>query len=600
MFPTLIAVMCLAADPASPQTAALREPSALAIVDGRLFVANRRSGTVSVVDPAAHLVLGEYHVADRLSDLAAAPGAQRLVALDESRNEVLLVHAAAGRIAVESCVAVAKTPVTVCVSRTQGIISVASHWARRLTILKVTAPESEARDAYRLHEHATIDLPFSPREQCLTADESRLIVADAFGGELAVIDPESCRVESLHTMDVHNIRGLAVNRATNELVVPHQALIQHLSTTRDHIFWGNIVGNFVKAIPLDDLKPGFGEKAGFRRVAHWSLDALGGPGKGAGDPGDVVMTNDGKLAVTLSGVDQLALRSAPNKPFAYLPVGARPAALAVSPDQQTLYVANSFDDTISVVALDRGEVAATISLGPWREPTAAERGERLFYDARLSLHGWYSCHSCHTDGHTIGLLNDNLGDDALGDPKRIPSLLGVGRTGPWGWNGGKKELAAQIHGSIVNTMHGAEQAADSANVADLEAYLRTLEPPPSITAARTLRRAGVRQPPGPNATEASPDSSSPGRTVFESRGCATCHAPPDYTSSATYDVGIHDRSGQTKFNPPSLRGVVHRGPYFHDNRAATLRDVFARYHHGDTEDISDSDLDDLLEFLSNL
>src|SRR2546429_167098 len=86
--------------------------------------------------------------------------------------------------------------------------------------------------------------------------------------------------------------------------------------------------------------------------------------------------------------------------------------------------------------------ARRIPLGPQPELSLAERGELLFYDARLSHDGWFSCHSCHTDGHSNGLLNDNLGDGSFGAPKRVLSLLGVRDTGPWAWNGTMPDLEA--------------------------------------------------------------------------------------------------------------------------------------------------------------
>ena len=99
---------------------------------------------------------------------------------------------------------------------------------------------------------------------------------------------------------------------------------------------------------------------------------------------------------------------------------------------------------------------ATISLGPRPEPTAADRGERLFYSAKLSHDGWMSCHSCHTDGHTNSLLSDTLGDGSYGAPKRVPSLLGVAATGPWTWTGSIARLEDQVRKSIATTMHGTE------------------------------------------------------------------------------------------------------------------------------------------------
>src|SRR5436190_15568847 len=106
----------------------------------------------------------------------------------------------------------------------------------------------------------------------------------------------------------------------------------------------------------------------------------------------------------------------------------------------------------------------------------------LFFDARLSFEAWYSCHSCHTDGHTSGRLNDNFSDGSFGTPKRVLSLLGVKDTGPWAWNGKMGDLETQVRTSLKSTMQGPEPSA--AQVRDLTAYLRTLAPPPSLRRAR--------------------------------------------------------------------------------------------------------------------
>src|SRR5262249_36319188 len=122
-----------------------------------------------------------------------------------------------------------------------------------------------------------------------------------------------------------------------------------------------------------------------------------------------------------------------------------------------------------------GLLRTTISLGPRPEPTAEARGERLFHDARLSHDGWMSCQSCHTDGQSNGLLADTLGDGSFGAPKRIPPLLGVGATTPWGWTGKFHRLEDQVRTSIESTMQGNRPT--PAQVNDLVAYLRSLPAP---------------------------------------------------------------------------------------------------------------------------
>src|SRR5262249_33737013 len=161
----------------------------------------------------------------------------------------------------------------------------------------------------------------------------------------------------------------------------------------------------------------------------------------------------------------------------------------------------------------------------------------LFHDAKLSFESWYSCQSCHPDGHTNGRLNDNFSDGTFGTPKRVLSLLGVKDTGPWAWNGKIADLHVQVRTSLRSTMQWPAPA--EKDVRDITAFLGTLPPPPSVTQARwTIDAEAVRR----------------GRKVFAGQKCATCHAPPTFTSLRSYDVGLRDEAGETKFNPPSLRG----------------------------------------------
>jgi len=190
-----------------------------------------------------------------------------------------------------------------------------------------------------------------------------------------------------------------------------------------------------------------------------------------------------------------------------------------------------------------------------------------------------TCHSCHTDGHTIGLNSDTLGDGDFGAPKRIPSLMGVSHTGPWGWTGAFAQLEEQVRQSIESTMEGPSPSATE--LADLVAYLRTLAPPSPAT--QGVEHAGVSR----------------GQTVF-ARECSTCHAGPHYTSRGKYDVGLADEAGNRQFNPPSLRGVGRREPLLHDGRARTLEDVFKVHHHPDGLDLPKEEVADLITFLRTL
>ena len=74
-------------------TPRVRQPVALVCADeGRtVVVANRRSGSLSVIDAAARKVVAEHDVGRGLADLALLKGGRRLLAVDETSSELLLL-----------------------------------------------------------------------------------------------------------------------------------------------------------------------------------------------------------------------------------------------------------------------------------------------------------------------------------------------------------------------------------------------------------------------------------------------------------------------------------------------------------------------------
>ena len=549
-----------------------------------LVVANRRSGTISITDVAQCRVTQEIKVAQSLSDLSALPGGD-LLACDESIGQLLRLKCSGESIVVESSLHVGYSPVSICTDRDCSWCSVSLLWAHQLAIVQL---EHNGRG---MSLRKTIDLPFAPRRQCLLPDGKSLVVADSFGRNLAVIDVPSASVRSLRSVEGHNIRGMALSADGSQLLLSHPILAQRLATTHDNIFWGSVMGNSVRAIdvrnvltlpppveirdPANPIVP----------IGHWSLYALGEQGNAAGDPNALTVSRDGRVMVALAGVDQVAIGSLHDGLFQRIPVGRRPTALALDPSGRNLYVANTLDDSISVIDVSSSpHTIGTIPLGPQPPLTDADRGERLFYDSRLTRDGWFSCNTCHTDGHTSGLLNDNFSDGSYGTPKRIPPLGGCADTAPYAWNGSNATLEDQIRHSIKLTMDGKPESASDRNVADIAAYLRTLEPAPSLALARG---------------RLDEDAVGRGYRAFQQWDCDHCHEPPAYTSPRTYDVRHPDEMGQLKWNPPSLRGVSQLPAFFHDNSASSLRDVLYTFKHPHGQDLS-GQVDDLIAFLESL
>jgi YVTN family beta-propeller protein len=556
----------------------LRQPVALVLTeDGkRLFVANQHSGTVSCIDTAVKQVTAEMKVGDKLSDLAMH-GSSHLLAIDQGANQLLVLIRVGMRCDVSQRLDVSPAPATVQVSADGARCYVASLWSRRVSFVELAAGQEPGREP-NARVKKVIDLPFAPRNQLLVDGDMKLIVADAFGGRLAVLDTARGEVDSIRTLPAHNIRALKLNGKGDRVLITHQILNGLAQTTFEDVHWGNVITNNLRSLVLADLV-----EPGADLLAGSYVQYLGDVGRAAGDPSGLALGTGDELVIGLSGVGEVAIGRDQETGLRRLSVGRRPTALVTSPDRRRAYAANTFSDSISVIDLVNKKIEAEIPLGAQPELTTSERGERLFYDARLTHDGWFSCHSCHSDGHTNGLLNDNLGDGSFGAPKRVLSLLGVKDTGPWAWNGGMPELERQVRKSIETTMHGNKPADEQ--VQALTAYLKTLPAPPSLARLRgRVDEPAVRR----------------GQNVFQEQGCNRCHTPPFYTSSNVYDVGLVDEVGNTHFNPPSLRGVSQGGPYFHDGRALTLEDIFTHHHHQVRKTLDRAHLQDLLDFLGSL
>ena len=552
----------------------LRRPIALAVCGGLLVCANRDSGSISLIDLDRLEVSSEQKIGLRLGDLESS-GANVLVT-DSAAGRLLCLSLKDEKLVPTVSIALGGSPQDLAISASKKKCAVASPWRRQVTIADLT---SEGRLMSR--QTKVIELPFSPGRQVFCREDTLLVVADAFGGRLALIDPQAARLRGIRRVEGHGIRGLAPSGDGKSLLLSHQRIESRAPTTRNRVFWGQVISNIFRSVSFEHLlEESAGSLEETRAVAHWSLYPFGTPGKAAGDPGAVAVGPRGTTLVALGGVDRIALRSRPGQVFEELEVGDRPVAVALGPMERYGYVANFFGDSISVVDIAAAEVVRTISLGPGRKLTPAERGEKLFFDAKLSLDGWYSCHSCHLDGHTHGELNDNLGDETYGTPKRVPTLLGTSNTGPWGWLGNRTTLWEQVEKSIETTMRGKKPEAKV--VEALVAYLELFDAAPPVIP--TGNKAALGR----------------GQAVFERLKCGKCHRPPTYTSVGTYDVGLKDETGQGSYNPPSLNGLQHRGRFLHDNSAATLSRALELHRPAAMKNLRGAERADLLKFLLSI
>ncbi len=262
-----------------------------------LYVANRRSGSLSIVDLERGKTVDEIDLGKQLSHLATVPGEPPyMVATDEATHELLLLDVRDTEVSVRQRLTVGSYPVSVAVSRDGRRCVVASLWSRRLSFVDLPVGKDETARVT-----ATLDLPFAPRCQLLVKDDARLIVADSFSGRLAIVDCESRELVAVREFPAHNIRGLGVSANGKMLLVSHQMLNELAHTVRNDVHWGLLMSNDLRWLRLDAV---LDPKADLYKDSH--MHPLGEAGRGSADPGGLAVTKDGTVVVTISGSDELA------------------------------------------------------------------------------------------------------------------------------------------------------------------------------------------------------------------------------------------------------------------------------------------------------
>jgi YVTN family beta-propeller protein len=556
-------------------------------------------------------------------DLAVLPDGRHVLTANPTADSVSLVDVRDGKVLAE--LRVGRKPSAVALARDGRRAAVSSLWSGTVTLLDVGADSLKAAgevaagplprglafapDGEALYvavagadEVIGIDLksrkvarrwsaPREPYHLALSADGGRLAAGSSRSGEVRLWDTATGRLAWDQTIDdAFNLRGVTFTPDGASVVCAH-SVRRSFPISRGNIEQGWAIDNRLTRLAV---KPD-------GNLPSWQI-ALDPRGKAVGDPYGVAHAGD-VLAVSGSGTHELLLFDAGHLPWrrgdpgdvldVMLEVGAhkmrrvelggRPLAVAPLGKGDEVAVANALLDAVQVVDVRAGKLTKAVRLGGPAEPSPARRGEALFYDAGRSASQWFSCSTCHTEGHTCGLTFDTLNDDSYGNPKLTPTLRGVTKTGPWTWHGWQKDLGAGVTKSFTETMFGPKPIEDE--VKAVLAFLATLE-----------------QPPNPHKRD---EAAGRGEKLFRGKaGCARCHKGEEYTSESNYDVGLEaDGSPYAKWNPPSLRGLWDRGPYLHDARARTLDELLTEHHVPEKlggEALTGAERKDLIAFLKSL
>jgi hypothetical protein len=313
-----------------------------------------------------------------------------------------------------------------------------------------------------------------------------------------------------------------------------------------------------------------------------------------GSPLGLWPLRDGRLGVAFAGTDELWRLSLPE---------AEPNSLRFEGDEffTPHGLVELADGTVWLAAPAAGSLAR-LSAGSSKpeilrltpderaltsgRPAALARriGERGFYESTRSGISCQSCHM-HADSDFAGY---NLGDHRLVPTLSVSGLLGTApylRDGSYPRISDLDDVAQQLYRGYVRQQPGRRYA--------LQAYVESL---PRVRPWPAAQRDAVAE--------------RRGYAVFQRAGCERCHAPPAFTSLGQLPLAaLFPRLAATlttkeQLDVPSLLSVSTSAPYLHDGRADSLRAVLAEHNpdnlHGDTRDLTQADLNDLLQFLESL
>lgn len=217
-------------------------------------------------------------------------------------------------------------------------------------------------------------------------------------------------------------------------------------------------------------------------------------------------------------------------------------------------------------------------------------GERTFFEGTRA---GIACQSCHVDSMNDGCLHD-IGQNQAVD---VQSVRGIAGTSPYLRDASHWRLQ-DLHDVAEQGYRGHPRPVEWDRAAAVAAYMNSLPPAPHarLTAAYNVERmrAGV--------------------AAFFAADCQACHTPPALTNlgqqsalSMFPDYYGADGAGagtDLLLDTPSLRGLAVSGPYLHNGRAATLREVLTKWNrenrHGNTRDLPPEQLDDILYLLERL
>ncbi|MFN9719817.1 MAG: hypothetical protein ACK58L_14045 [Planctomycetota bacterium] len=559
----------------------------------RLACSNRDSGTVTILKYPELEILHEVHAGSHPEGIAWIGNSALLACCVYGDDEVVIIDSSAGTIA--ATVNVFDEPYGV-VSNSDGskLFVTLEYPGQVIQIDTGTVTVTREWNAGSML-----------RGLAISRDDQSLFVTEYLSSKLIEVSANDGSVR--RSWDAASTDNLC-----RQVVLSPDGSKAYLTHIRSRVTAAHGNGSIFPYVSVARLS---GEKTGTRlRVP---MDSFRGA-RVTANPWDCDVASDGSfLCVVFAGTNDMYVARVINDNFSELDysngmvVGNNPRAVRITPSGKTAVVYNALD--FEVVEYDLADLRAVARATVTENPLSDELllGKKLFYTALqpMSARSWISCASCHPDGDADGRTWQQ--PEGL---RQTQPLAGLSWTHPVHWSADRDEVQDFEHTIRGKLMQG--QGLLKGPLPDaLKDPISGRSQPLDALAAYTNSH---RFPMSPHAKAGLSDAATRGREIFFSAAttCANCHSGPLYSDSqpkadgqfVLHDVGTGQDDPTELMSPaydtPTLLGLYRSAPYLHHGTATTLKDVLTTCNkndrHGVTSHLSDSQINDLVEFLKAL
>lgn len=587
-------------------------PSEIKLISSRreLVIASDKTNQIATVDIDNFRLKKKISLENSPTGIAISENGESIyVSAGLSNGVVYVIDSERKKIINE--IPVGHSPVSPVIGNNSGFLFVCNQFARTISVV----------DLNRLKVISRISVPGEPISAALTKDGKFLFVVNHLpvqpsnvspvSSEITVIDIE--KREAVNHINLPNgstgLKDIVISSDGNFAYITHLLAHYELPTTRVDGGWMN-----ANALSIIDV----------RNHLYQNTLLLDRANDGAANPWGIECTPDGNyLCISHFGTDELSIldRKALHEKLQKSNAGTEgkkvcrdldflsgirrrvksggigPRELLITGDSK-LYVANYFTGNLGMIDFKQ-DPARVIPIQIFRkyDLTSVEKGEMYFHSGKICFQQWQSCASCHPDGRADA-LNWDLLNDGIGNPKGTKSLLLSHKTPPVMTTGIRKDAETAVRSGIQYILFSVqpEEVPEA-----IDEFLKSLEPVPSPFLENNRLSESAKR----------------GEKIFSSQevGCVKCHPKPYYTDLKTHNVGTHsandftiDKKGdyipQVEFDTPSLIELWRTGPYFHDGRYSTIKEVITEGNHknirGNTSNLTESEVNDLVLYLLSL